>query len=80
MSIVFRDRDPDAFDGVESVVDARKDLKEAQYIFYGDDALNAVAIVSLREGEVLVMTQLLASHHDALCKVMDITAMFKAIQ
>ncbi|EMD32436.1 hypothetical protein CERSUDRAFT_118778 [Gelatoporia subvermispora B] len=68
---VVRDRDPGVLSGEESVVSVLDNLKQTPYTIYGDEPLDVVAIVSRPEGEVPIMTKLLASHSGVMNGIMD---------
>ena len=68
---VIHDRDPDVLSGEASVSGVLSDLQKTPYTIYGDDAFDVVAIVSHPEGEVPVMTKLLASRTGILNNVVD---------
>lgn len=46
----FRDRDPDTLAHVESVAGTLNDLRKIPYAIYGDETLDAIAVVSYSEG------------------------------
>jgi N-acetyl-gamma-glutamyl-phosphate reductase/acetylglutamate kinase len=68
---VVHDRDPDVISGYQSVTGVLNDLKQTPYIIYGDEPLDVVAVVSTPEGEVPVLTKLLASRNGTLNNVLD---------
>jgi N-acetyl-gamma-glutamyl-phosphate reductase/acetylglutamate kinase len=68
---VIHDRDPDVLAGYQSVTGVLNDLKKTPYTIYGDEPLDAIAIVSHPEGETPVMTKLLSSHSGVLNSVVD---------
>ena len=68
---VIHDRDPDVLAGFQSVTGVLNDLKKTPYTIYGNEPLDAVAIVSHPEGETPVMTKLLSSRSGVLNNVMD---------
>ncbi|PPQ65417.1 hypothetical protein CVT24_011498 [Panaeolus cyanescens] len=68
---VIHDRDPDVLAGYTSVTGVLNDLKKTPYTIYGDEPLDVVAVVSHPEGEIPVMTKLLANRNGALNNVMD---------
>ncbi|KAL0959362.1 hypothetical protein HGRIS_014616 [Hohenbuehelia grisea] len=68
---VIHDRDPDVLSGYQSVTGVLNELKKTPYTIYGDDPLDVVAVVSRPEGEVPVMTRLLASRNGVLNSVTD---------
>ncbi|KII85432.1 hypothetical protein PLICRDRAFT_56680 [Plicaturopsis crispa FD-325 SS-3] len=68
---VIHDRDPDVASGFASVTGVLNDLKKTPYTIYGDEPFDVVAIVSRPEGEVPVMTKLLASRSGVLNNVID---------
>lgn len=68
---VIHDRDPEVLAGFQSVTGVLNDLKKTPYSIYGDEPLDVVAVVSHPEGEVPVMTKLLASRSGVLNNVMD---------
>jgi N-acetyl-gamma-glutamyl-phosphate reductase/acetylglutamate kinase len=65
------DRDPEVLAGFQSVAGVLADLKKTPYSLYGDEPLDALAVVSHPEGEVPVMTKLLSSRSGVLNNVMD---------
>jgi N-acetyl-gamma-glutamyl-phosphate reductase / acetylglutamate kinase len=68
---VIRDRDPDVLMEHQSVTEVLNDLKKTPYTLYGDEPLDVIAIVSHPEGEIPVMTKLLASRNGILNNVVD---------
>jgi len=68
---VVHDRDPDVLSGYQSVTGVLNDLKNTAYTIYGDEPLDVVAVVSNPEGEVPVLTKLLASRSGSLNNVLD---------
>jgi len=68
---VIHDRDPDVHAGFASVTGVLNDLKKTPYTVYGDEPLEVLAVVSHPEGEVPVMTKLLASRNGTLNNVLD---------
>ena len=68
---VIRDRDPDVLTEHQSVTEVLNNLKETPYTLYGDEPLDVVAIVAHPEGEIPVMTKLLASRNGILNNVVD---------
>lgn len=68
---VIHDRDPDIASGDSSVTGVLNDLKKGPYTLYGDEPLDCVAIVTHPEGEVPVMTKLLASRSGIMNNVVD---------
>ncbi|KAG2074443.1 bifunctional acetylglutamate kinase/N-acetyl-gamma-glutamyl-phosphate reductase [Suillus decipiens] len=68
---VIHDRDPEVQSGVSSVTSVLSDLQKTPYTIYGDEPLDAVAIVTHPEGEVPIMTKLLASRSGVLNNVVD---------
>jgi N-acetyl-gamma-glutamyl-phosphate reductase/acetylglutamate kinase len=64
---VVHDRDPEVLSGYSSVTKVRK----SPYTVYGDEPLDAVAVVAHPPGEIPVMTKLLASRQGALNNVID---------
>ncbi|KAI0036338.1 bifunctional acetylglutamate kinase/N-acetyl-gamma-glutamyl-phosphate reductase [Vararia minispora EC-137] len=68
---LIRDRDPDVLSGSESVTEVLSLLKETPFTVYGDEPLDAVAIVTHPEGEVPVLTKFLASRAGMLNNVVD---------
>ncbi|TRM58531.1 hypothetical protein BD626DRAFT_410439 [Schizophyllum amplum] len=75
---VVHDRDAEVQAGTASVTGVLNDLKKTPYTIYGDEPLDAIAIVSRPEGEVPVMTKMLASRSGVLNGVTD--NVFKAIK
>ena len=65
------DRDPEVLAGLQSVTGVLNDLQKSPYTIYGDEPLDAVAVVTHPEGEVPVMTKLLCSRSGILNNVMD---------
>jgi N-acetyl-gamma-glutamyl-phosphate reductase/acetylglutamate kinase len=68
---VIHDRDPEVLAGFQSVTGVLNDLKKTPYTIYGDEPLDVIAVVSHPEGEMPVMTKLLASRSGILNNVMD---------
>ena len=68
---VIHDRDPDVLAGEQSVTGVLNDMKNAPYTIYGDEPLEVLAIVSEPEGEIPVMTKLLASRSGILNGTVD---------
>ena len=68
---VVHDRDPEVLAGFQSVTGVLNDLKKTPYTLYGDEPLDVLAVVSHPEGEIPIMTKLLASRNGALNSVMD---------
>ncbi|KAH7921999.1 bifunctional acetylglutamate kinase/N-acetyl-gamma-glutamyl-phosphate reductase [Leucogyrophana mollusca] len=68
---VIHDRDPEVLAGLSSVTGVFNDIKKTPYTIYGDEPLDAVAIVTHPEGETPVMTKLLASRSGVLNSVID---------
>jgi N-acetyl-gamma-glutamyl-phosphate reductase / acetylglutamate kinase len=68
---IIHDRDPDVVFGDQSVTGVLSDLKTTPFTIYGDEPLEAVAIVSHPEGEIPVMKKLLASSAGILNNVVD---------
>lgn len=68
---VIRDRDPDVLAEHQSVTEVLNNLKRTPYTLYGDEPLDVVAIVAHPEGEIPVMTKLLASRNGVLNNVVD---------
>jgi N-acetyl-gamma-glutamyl-phosphate reductase/acetylglutamate kinase len=68
---VIRDRDPDVLAENQSVTEVLNNLKKTPYTLYGDEPLDVVAIVAHPEGEIPVMTKLLASRNGILNSVID---------
>ncbi|KAF9499258.1 acetylglutamate kinase ARG6 [Pleurotus eryngii] len=68
---VVHDRDPEVLASRQSVTGVLNDLKNTPYTVYGDDPLDVVAVVSRPEGEVPVMTRMLASRTGVLNNVTD---------
>jgi N-acetyl-gamma-glutamyl-phosphate reductase/acetylglutamate kinase len=65
------DRDPEVLAGFQSVTGVLNDLQKTPYTLYGDEPLDALAVVTHPEGEVPVMTKLLCSRSGVLNSVMD---------
>ncbi|KAH9916764.1 bifunctional acetylglutamate kinase/N-acetyl-gamma-glutamyl-phosphate reductase [Epithele typhae] len=68
---VINDRDPDVLSGEESVTGVLNSLKDTPYTIYGDEPLDAVAIVSHPDGEVPILTKLLASRAGVMNGIVD---------
>ncbi|KAI0300574.1 bifunctional acetylglutamate kinase/N-acetyl-gamma-glutamyl-phosphate reductase [Multifurca ochricompacta] len=68
---VIRDRDPDVLAENQSVTEVLNNLKKTPYTLYGDEPLDVIAIVAHPEGEIPVMTKLLASRNGVLNNVVD---------
>jgi N-acetyl-gamma-glutamyl-phosphate reductase/acetylglutamate kinase len=68
---VIRDRDPDVLAEHQGVTEVLNNLKKTPYTLYGDEPLDVVAIVSHPDGEIPVMTKLLASRNGVLNNVVD---------
>ena len=68
---VVHDRDPDVLSGYQSVTGVLTDLTKTPYTIYGDEPLEVLAVVSNPEGEVPVLTKLLASRNGTLNNVLD---------
>ncbi|KAI0084660.1 hypothetical protein BDY19DRAFT_970446 [Irpex rosettiformis] len=68
---VIHDRDADVLSGEQSVTGVLNDLKKSPYTIYGDEPLDVVAIVAEPEGEIPVMTKLLASRSGILNGTVD---------
>ncbi|KAI0759400.1 acetylglutamate kinase ARG6 [Trametes elegans] len=68
---VIHDRDPDVLSGEESVTGVLNSLKDTPYTIYGDEPLDVVAIVSHPEGQVPILTKLLASRNGVMNGIVD---------
>lgn len=68
---VIHDRDPEVLAGLQSVTGVLNDLKKTPFTIYGDEPLDAIAIVSHPEGETPIMTKLLTSRNGILNSVVD---------
>lgn len=68
---VIHDRDPDVLAGDQSVTGVLNELKKSPYHIYGDEPMDVVAIVTEPEGEIPVMTKLLASRSGILNGTVD---------
>ena len=68
---VIHDRDPDVLAGEASVTGVLNDLKKTPYTIYGDEPLDVVAIVTEPEGEIPIMTKLLATRSGILNGTVD---------
>ncbi|KAI0666365.1 bifunctional acetylglutamate kinase/N-acetyl-gamma-glutamyl-phosphate reductase [Trametes maxima] len=68
---VIHDRDPDVLSGEESVTGVLNALKDTPYTIYGDEPLDVVAIVAHPEGEVPILTKLLASRNGVMNGIVD---------
>ncbi|KAI0644140.1 acetylglutamate kinase ARG6 [Trametes meyenii] len=68
---VIHDRDPDVLSGEESVTGVLNALKGTPYTIYGDEPLDVVAIVAHPEGEVPILTKLLASRNGVMNGIVD---------
>lgn len=75
---VVHDRDPEVLSNDQSVTGVLSELTKTPYTIYGDEPLDAVAVVSHPEGETPIMTKLLASRSGILNNVVD--NVFKAIK
>ena len=65
------DRDPEVLSGYSSVTEVLNNIGNTPYTIYGDEPLDVVAVVSHPEGEIPVMTKLLASRQGALNNIID---------
>ncbi|KAH9855523.1 acetylglutamate kinase ARG6 [Lenzites betulinus] len=68
---VIHDRDPDVLSGDDSVTGVLNSLKDTPYTIYGDEPLDVVAIVAHPEGEVPILTKLLASRNGVMNGIVD---------
>ena len=68
---VIRDRDPDVLAEHQSITEVLNNLEKTPYTLYGDEPLDVIAIVSHPDGEIPVMTKLLASRNGVLNNVVD---------
>lgn len=68
---VIHDRDADVLSGDQSVTGVLNELKKFPYTIYGDEPMEVVAIVTEPEGEIPVMTKLLASRSGILNGTVD---------
>lgn len=68
---VVHDRDPEVLAGYQTVTGILSDLQKTPYTIYGDEPLDAIAVVSHPEGETPVMTKLLPSRSGVLNNIMD---------
>lgn len=68
---VIHDRDPDVLAGDLSVTGVLNDLKKSPYSIYGDEPMDVVAIVTEPEGEIPIMTKLMASRNGILNGTVD---------
>jgi len=68
---VIHDRDPDVKAGENSITGVLNDLKKRPFTIYGDEPLDAVAIVSTPEGEVPILTHLLTTRGGVMNNVVD---------
>lgn len=68
---VIKDRDADVAAGEDSVTGVLNDLKKSPYTIYGDEPMDVLAIVTKPEGEIPVMTKLLASRSGVLNGIVD---------
>ncbi|VDB96311.1 unnamed protein product [Peniophora sp. CBMAI 1063] len=68
---LIKDRDPDVLSGAQSVTEVLNTIKQTPFTIYGDEPLDAVAIVSHPEGEVPVLTKLLTSRAGVMNSVVD---------
>ncbi|KAI0311734.1 bifunctional acetylglutamate kinase/N-acetyl-gamma-glutamyl-phosphate reductase [Amylostereum chailletii] len=68
---LIRDRDPDVLANHQSVTEVLNNLKKTPYTIYGDEPLDVVAVVAHPEGEIPIMTKLLASRAGVLNNVID---------
>ena len=68
---VIHDRDPDVKSGENSITGVLNELKKSPFTIYGDEPLDAVAIVSTPEDEVPIMTHLLTTRGGVMNNVVD---------
>lgn len=68
---VIHDRDPDIKAGDTSVTGVLNELKKAPFTIYGDEPMDVVAIVTRPEGEIPVLTKLLASRSGIMNGIVD---------
>lgn len=71
LRLVFQERDPEIVSGGKTVAEVFGELKKTPYTIYGDEPFDVVAIVSHPEGEVPILTKLLASRTGVLNAVLD---------
>ena len=71
LRLVFQERDPDIVSGAKTVAEIFGDLKKNPYTVYGDEPFDVVAVVSHPDGEVPILTKLLASRTGVLNAVLD---------
>ncbi|KAF8880676.1 acetylglutamate kinase ARG6 [Infundibulicybe gibba] len=68
---IVHDRDPEVLAGLQSVTGVLTDLQKTPYSIYGDEPMDVLAVVAHPEGEVPVMTKMLASRSGVLNSVTD---------
>jgi len=71
LRLVFQERDPEIISGGKTVAEVFGELKKYPYTIYGDEPFDVVAVVSHPQGEVPVLTKLLASRTGVLNAVLD---------
>lgn len=71
LRLVFQERDPEIISGGKTVAEVFGELKRHPYTVYGDEPFDVVAVVSHPQGEVPVLTKLLASRTGVLNAVLD---------
>lgn len=71
LRLVFQERDPEIVSGGKTVAEVFGELKKAPYTIYGDEPFDVVAVVSHPDGEVPILTKLLASRTGVLNAVLD---------
>lgn len=71
LRLVFQERDPEIVSGGKSVAEVFGDMKKQPFTIYGDEPFDVVAVVSHPEGEVPILSKLLASRTGVLNAVLD---------
>ena len=71
LRLVFQERDAEIVSGGKTVAEVFGELKKSPYTVYGDEPFDVVAVVSHPEGEVPILTKLLASRTGVLNAVLD---------
>lgn len=71
LRLVFQERDPEIVSGGKTVAEVFGELKKHPYTVYGDEPFDVVAVVSHPEGQVPLLTKLLASRTGVLNAVLD---------
>ncbi|KAL4063429.1 hypothetical protein V8B97DRAFT_1864253 [Scleroderma yunnanense] len=68
---IVHERDPDVRAGTASVAEILADLERTPFTIYADEPLDSVAVVSHPEGEIPILSRLLASRAGVLNGVLD---------